>query len=101
MIARLKIRQRLRGVMLRAIFAFLRRYMQGRAVDMETQKSIQSGTISGSTVVWHPTEPFPTDLIYFWMPEGGMIGDVKRVSYVQMKSVPGAGPGLAKWRFYE
>lgn len=99
--ARWGIKQRARGLMVRAIFAFLRRYYLGRTVDMETQKAIQTGTITGSRIEWSPHSPVPVDLTLFWAPEGGMISDVQHVSYARLKSVPGAEKGMATWRFYE
>ena len=99
--ARWGIKQRARGLLVRAIFAFLRRYYLGRTVDMETQKAIQSGKITGSRIEWSPKTPVPTDLTLFWVPEGGTISDVHQVSYARLKSVPGAPKDMAAWRFYE
>ena len=94
------LRIRAKALMLRAIFAFLRWYMLGREVWMESSKAIQSGTITGSRVEWQPGNPIPVDLTYFWAPEGGDISDVKQVSYARLHTRP-ATKGQCPWWFVD
>lgn len=88
------------SLMVRAIFAFLRRYMQGREVWMESNKAIQTGTITGSRVEWTPGLIVPTDLTFFWVPEGGDISDVKQVPYARLHA-HNDSKGKTYWRFID
>lgn len=94
------IKQRAFSVVVRAIFAFLRRYMMGREVWMESNKTVQSGTITGSRVEWTPGLIVPSDLTFFWVPEGGDISDVRQVSYSRLHSTQDQA-GKTYWRFID
>jgi len=91
---------RAHGAMVRAIFAFLRWYMRGREVWMESNKAVQTGTVTGSRVEWARGNPVPVDLSFFWVPEGGDISDVKQVSYARLHAA-NDDKGKTYWRFID